>query len=83
VLRDALRRYGAPAGDGCRQRRNGHDLKLGGDFLVTYKNKGYAASAQPLDKVGSSGRTRTSDLVVNSHPLYQLSYRGSTLAAPE
>ena len=26
---------------------------------------------------GSPGRTRTSDLVVNSHPLYQLSYRGS------
>ncbi len=25
----------------------------------------------------SPGRTRTSDLVVNSHPLYQLSYRGS------
>ena len=26
---------------------------------------------------GSPGRTRTSDMVVNSHPLYQLSYRGS------
>ena len=25
---------------------------------------------------GSPGRTRTSDMVVNSHPLYQLSYRG-------
>jgi hypothetical protein len=25
---------------------------------------------------GSPGRTRTSDQVVNSHPLYQLSYRG-------
>ena len=24
----------------------------------------------------SPGRTRTSDLVINSHPLYQLSYRG-------
>ncbi len=26
--------------------------------------------------VGSPGRARTADLVVNSHPLYQLSYRG-------
>ena len=30
-----------------------------------------------LDVAGSSGRTRTYDLVVNSHPLYQLSYRGT------
>jgi hypothetical protein len=27
----------------------------------------------------SPGRTRTSDLVINSHPLYQLSYRGKRL----
>ena len=27
---------------------------------------------------GSPGRTRTADMVVNSHPLYQLSYRGTT-----
>ena len=26
----------------------------------------------------SPGQTRTADLVVNSHPLYQLSYRGMT-----
>ena len=26
---------------------------------------------------GSPGQTRTADQVVNSHPLYQLSYRGS------
>ena len=26
---------------------------------------------------GSASRTRTCDLVVNSHPLYQLSYRGT------
>ena len=31
-------------------------------------------------KIGSPGRTRTSDMVVNSHPLYQLSYRGIFLA---
>ena len=28
------------------------------------------------DFFGSPGQTRTADLVVNSHPLYQLSYRG-------
>ncbi len=32
---------------------------------------------QPLAMFGSAGRTRTCDKVVNSHPLYQLSYRGS------
>lgn len=25
---------------------------------------------------GSPGRARTADLVINSHPLYRLSYRG-------
>ena len=29
-----------------------------------------------LEKLGSPGRARTADLVINSHPLYQLSYRG-------
>jgi hypothetical protein len=33
------------------------------------------AAAQD-DGSGSPGRTRTSDTVVNSHLLYQLSYRG-------
>ncbi len=27
-------------------------------------------------EIGSSGRARTADLVINSHPLYRLSYRG-------
>lgn len=31
----------------------------------------------PSSCIGSAGRTRTCDMVVNSHPLYQLSYRGS------
>ena len=30
-------------------------------------------------KFGSPGRTRTADQMVNSHPLYQLSYRGVLL----
>jgi len=29
-----------------------------------------------MTRFGSPGRTRTSDTVVNSHLLYQLSYRG-------
>ncbi len=35
--------------------------------------------SDPCLKIGSPGRTRTSDRVVNSHLLYQLSYRGSVL----
>ncbi len=31
---------------------------------------------QLLERIGSPGRTRTCDLVINSHPLYRLSYRG-------
>lgn len=29
-----------------------------------------------FEKSGSPGRARTADLMINSHPLYQLSYRG-------
>jgi hypothetical protein len=35
-----------------------------------------AENSQPLVISGSRGRTRTADQVVNSHPLYQLSYPG-------
>ena len=31
----------------------------------------------PRKNSGSAGRTRTCDQVVNSHPLYRLSYRGT------
>jgi hypothetical protein len=37
---------------------------------------GLAEISQPIDYIGSPGRARTADLVINSHPLYQLSYRG-------
>ncbi len=33
-------------------------------------------------KIGSAGRTRTCDPVVNSHLLYQLSYRGTRAGEP-
>lgn len=32
--------------------------------------------ATTLTWCGSPGRTRTADLMINSHPLYRLSYRG-------
>ncbi len=32
-----------------------------------------------MQSLFSPGQTRTADLVVNSHPLYQLSYRGSNV----
>ncbi len=34
---------------------------------------------QGFDLLGSPGRARTADLVINSHPLYRLSYRGINL----
>ncbi len=40
------------------------------------KSKGPTEQRQPLAMFGSPARTRTTDLVVNSHPLYQLSYWG-------
>ena len=33
----------------------------------------------PYRDIGSPGRTRTSDKLINSQPLYQLSYRGTAL----
>ena len=41
------------------------------------RKKTGVAGLPPLDFPGSPGRTRTADQVVNSHPLYLLSYRGS------
>jgi hypothetical protein len=36
----------------------------------------HASSILPTILSGSPGRARTADLVINSHPLYRLSYRG-------
>ena len=41
-----------------------------------YQKRGVGHMRQPLVFSGSPGRTRTADQVVNSHPLYLLSYRG-------
>lgn len=40
------------------------------------KNKASWIVPNPHSTSGSPARTRTADLVVNSHPLYRLSYRG-------
>ena len=50
-------------------------------YKKTPENRGFNGDLRTvwersISKVGSPGRTRTSDMVVNSHPLYQLSYRG-------
>ena len=37
---------------------------------------------QWIDLIGSPGRTRTSDMLINSQPLYQLSYRGMGSIVP-
>ena len=44
-------------------------------------NKGRTAKSEvlPMLQIGSSGGTRTPNLVVNSHPLCRLSYRGAEL----
>ena len=64
--------------DAAKQRQSGVPV-------VTYwsldATRGRTVWAQPLANVGSAGRTRTCDPVVNSHLLYQLSYRGSGSAA--
>ena len=57
--------------------------KSGGEFCRPMQlrtgEKTEGTANQPVPTVGlhgSPGRTRTSDRVVNSHLLYQLSYRG-------
>ena len=45
------------------------------------KKQGANQRGSPLAIFGSAGRTRTCDKVVNSHLLYQLSYRGSGMRA--
>ena len=57
-------------------------LTMFGDCLVTNwypKQKRPTSCIKTLTLLisGSPGRARTADLVINSHPLYRLSYRGS------
>lgn len=46
------------------------------DRLTRWIKRQNVVSLEPW-MFGSPGRTRTSDMVVNSHPLYRLSYRGA------
>lgn len=47
---------------------------------MSLRSSSYFSLPRVLDAcyeaIGSPGRARTADLVVNSHPLYRLSYRG-------
>ena len=53
---------------------------------IKLKKKALHISMQGFLIFGSPGRARTADLMINSHPLYRLSYRGiifSSMARPE
>lgn len=45
--------------------------------LSEQKKGGYPPQWIAPSYVSSPGQTRTADLVINSHPLYRLSYRGT------
>lgn len=47
----------------------------GGRGLARLKHRTYNR-LKLAEEIGSPGRTRTADPVINSHLLYQLSYRG-------
>ena len=45
-------------------------------FQHRLNNLYFCHKSRDRGKFGSPGRARTADLVINSHPLYRLSYRG-------
>jgi hypothetical protein len=59
----------------CSQGRRANQAALRPDYI----KKRLDLDIEPRS-FGSSGRIRTADKVVNSHPLYQLSYRGLVLS---
>jgi hypothetical protein len=58
-------------------------------WKITDNKKGLGKLPKAFILLGSPGRARTADLMINSHPLYRLSYRGinfsltSSMARPE
>ena len=64
------------ANQGARFRLDRTIFGEGCNESATSEKKGLEKNLQPFEFVGSPERTRTADKVVNSHPLYQLSYRG-------
>ena len=64
----------------CRRLQDaaGQGIHLTGDPIDRGQKK--ALAEEGFRKFGSPGRTRTSDQLINSQPLYQLSYRGMTLS---
>ncbi len=52
--------------------------KLLGSKVVATKQQQGGSASEPVEKVGSPGWARTSDILINSQALYRLSYRGVT-----
>ncbi len=73
-IKERTRQIGAPRfelGTSCSQGRRANQAALRPDSI-----KKTARFCNRAGIPGSPGRTRTADKVVNSHLLYQLSYRG-------
>src|SRR5262245_27968548 len=61
----------------AREKKVGRHKLISRDRVNDRQKKGHISrETWPFLKSGSPGGTRTPDLVVNSHPLYRLSYRG-------
>ena len=58
------------------QERIGQKAALGGPRFKREDGKQLLVARVSRWEFGSPDWTRTSDLMINSHPLYQLSYRG-------
>ena len=72
-LRTALRRRTDEQGLRIGVRRRANKQGSGSDGATSREHEGKQGS-----DIGSSNRTRTCDPMINSHLLYQLSYRGTT-----
>ena len=72
-LRTALRRKNDEQGLRIGLRHRANKQGSGSDGATSRKHEGKQGS-----DIGSSNRTRTCDPMINSHLLYQLSYRGTT-----
>ena|GEM_PF-708194 len=72
-LRAALRRKTDEQGLRIGVRRRANKQGSGSDGATNREHEGKQGS-----DIGSSNRTRTCDPMINSHLLYQLSYRGTT-----
>ncbi len=59
----------------------GREIDSRGHLLVTHKTEAPVATFQVVEKSGAQGRNRTTDTMIFSHVLYQLSYLGTASRA--